>query len=90
MVCSRVILSLHFKFRAINNVCLCACTELLQNLLAGRIDMIQKVGRKGDKQLSKLVFQITLYFGAGIIFSLILAHPVHKMSIIQEPNTLEL
>jgi hypothetical protein len=52
--------------------------------------MIQKVGRKGEKQLSKLVFQITLHFGAGIIFSLILAHPVHKMSIIQEPNTLEL
>ena len=28
-------------------------------------------------------------FGAGIIF-LILAHPVYKMWIIQEPNTLEL
>ena len=29
-------------------------------------------------------------FGAGIIFFLILAHPVYKMWIIQEPNTLEL
>ena len=28
------------------------------------------------------------HFGAGIIF-LILAHPVYKMWIIQEPNTLE-
>jgi hypothetical protein len=28
-------------------------------------------------------------FGVGIIF-LILAHPVYKMWIIQEPNTLEL
>jgi len=28
-------------------------------------------------------------FGAGIIF-LTLAHPVYKMRIIQEPNTLEL
>ena len=28
-------------------------------------------------------------FGAGIIF-LILAHPVYKMRIIQEPNMLEL
>ena len=28
-------------------------------------------------------------FGAGIIF-LILAHPVYKMWLIQEPNTLEL
>ena len=30
-----------------------------------------------------------LPFGAGIIF-LVLAHPVYKMLIIQEPNTLEL
>ena len=29
-------------------------------------------------------------FGAGIIFFLILAHPVYKMWIKQEPNTLEL
>ena len=29
-------------------------------------------------------------FGAGIFFFLILAHPVYKMWIIQEPNTLEL
>ena len=29
-------------------------------------------------------------FGAGIIFFLILAHPVYKMWITQEPNTLEL
>jgi len=29
-------------------------------------------------------------FAAGIIFFLILAHPVYKMRIIQEPNILEL
>jgi len=31
-----------------------------------------------------------LSFGEGIIFFYILAHPVYKMWIIQEPNTLEL
>ena len=31
-----------------------------------------------------------LTFGAGIIFFLILAHPVYKMWIIQEPNTSDL
>jgi len=34
-------------------------------------------------------YPIINLFGAGIIF-LILAHPVHKMWIIQELNTLEL
>ena len=38
---------------------------------------------------AQVVFDFILTFGAGIIF-LILAHPVNKMWIIQEPNTLEL
>ena len=41
--------------------------------------------------LSITIYKLTLPFGAGIIvFFLILAHPVYKMWIIQEPNTLEL
>ena len=43
-------------------------------------------------QLDDACFIISLFklFGAGIIFFKILAHPIYKMWIIQEPNTVEL
>jgi len=41
-----------------------------------------------NKQLVRNISTLST-FGAGIIF-LILAHPVYKMWIIQEPNMLEL
>jgi len=42
--------------------------------------------RRNERDMTKNIHQT---FGAGIIF-LMLAHPVYKMRIIQEPNTLEL
>ena len=49
------------------------------------------IGRKRTPRTSFLPIQNAVQpFGAGIIFFLILAHPVYKMWIIQEPNTLEL
>ena len=40
-------------------------------------------------EITALILKCILTFGTGIIF-LILAHPVYKMWIIQEPTTLEL
>jgi len=40
--------------------------------------------------LQILIAELIWHFGAWIIFFLILAHPVYKMWIIQEPNILDL
>jgi len=36
-----------------------------------------------------MIVGVLTFFGVGIIFFLILAHPVYKMWIIQGPNKLE-
>ena len=69
-------------------------------LLHSKSDVCKQTKPNGVKIWNKIKFLLIVggtcvqsnvnLFGAGIIFFLILAHPVYKMWIIQEPNTLEL